>query len=84
VVLAQEGTRATSWAPGYLVTILVLLFVRMVTLAPSRRADKPKQFEFTGTSRGQGGDRRDGEEAGAPRASPGGFCSGTIGTKAEI
>ncbi|MGQ9505836.1 MAG: hypothetical protein ACUVQG_13565 [Thermogutta sp.] len=53
LVLAQDGASATSWAPGYLVVILGLLFVMMVTLAPSRRADKPKQTEFAGTSWGK-------------------------------
>jgi len=81
VVLAQEGTSATSWAPGYLVTILVLLFVMMVTLAPSRRADKPKQFEFTGTSWGKvvtGETEKKQEPQGPP---PGVFAPGQLAQK---
>lgn len=53
LVLAQEGAGAASWAPGYLVVILIFLLVMLVTLAPSRRADKPKQTEFAGTSWGK-------------------------------
>jgi len=53
LILAQEGAAASSWAPGYLVAILVFLLVILVVLAPSRRADKPRQTEFAGTSWGK-------------------------------
>jgi hypothetical protein len=53
LLLAEESAGATAWAPGYLVVILVFLLVILVTLAPSRRADKPRQTEFGGTSWGK-------------------------------
>lgn len=53
IILAQESAGASSWAPGYLVVILVFLFIMLIALAPTRRADKPRQTEFAGTSWGK-------------------------------
>jgi len=53
LVLAQESAGASAWAPGYLVVILAFLFIMLIVLAPSRRADKPKQTDFAGTSWGK-------------------------------
>lgn len=81
LLLAQEGLGGTSWAPGYLVTILALLFVMLVTLAPSRRADKPKQFEFTGTSWGKVVTGEAGKKQEPQGPPPGVFAPGQLAQK---
>lgn len=55
LVIAEEGEGGggPSWATGYLVVVVVSLLVMIVILSPSRRRDRPRDIEFSGTTWGR-------------------------------
>lgn len=53
VIAQEEEGGGPSWATGYLVLVVVSLLVMIVVLSPSRRRDKPRDIEFSGTTWGR-------------------------------